>query len=366
MKKLFTLIAMTVMAIGASADTLIGYPAAQTGITISGTTTFDAVKINSNTTSINGIKFANSYTAEGVLNDNYAKLAVDGGFKAGDVVTIAGAFNNSDDTKKSAVDLFTYDGNEVTVLFTTQQFVNGRTSADEPAEEAFTLTADIDTLYLGRNGNTASFVTTLKVVRGEESEPEQPQADGLIDYPTVQTGITISGTTTFDAVKINSNTTSINGIKFANSYTAEGVLNDNYAKLAVDGGFKAGDVVTIAGAFNNSDDTKKSAVDLFTYDGNEVTVLFTTQQFVNGRTSADEPAVETFTLTADADALYLGRNGNTASFVTTLKVVRGSANIQTLSSVKASNGAVFNLAGQKVGNGYKGIAIQNGKKVVNK
>jgi hypothetical protein len=46
-----------------------------------------------------------------------------------------------------------------------------------------------------------------------------------------------------------------------------------------------------------------------------------------------------------------------------LKVVRGTANINTL-SVKVADGATYNLAGQKVADGFKGIGIRNGKKVV--
>ena len=39
--------------------------------------------------------------------------------------------------------------------------------------------------------------------------------------------------------------------------------------------------------------------------------------------------------------------------------------IQAVKTMKAANdGAIYNLAGQKVGNGFKGIAIQNGHKVV--
>ncbi len=97
MKKFFTLIAMGLMALGVQAETLINYPTAKDGIAVSGTTTFDAVKIKTNSTSVSGIKFANSYTTNEALNENYAKLTVEGGFKAGDVVSIAGAFNNSDD-----------------------------------------------------------------------------------------------------------------------------------------------------------------------------------------------------------------------------------------------------------------------------
>ena len=137
MKKLFTLIAMAAVAIGVQAETLISYPASKNGITLGGTTSYYVVKIKTNTTSIDGIKFANSYTTEEVVNDNKAELSVEGGFKAGDVITIAGAFNNSDDSKSSAVDIFTLDGTTPTVLFTTEKFINGRLVDDDPVEQTF-------------------------------------------------------------------------------------------------------------------------------------------------------------------------------------------------------------------------------------
>ena len=337
MKKIFTLIASVLITLGVSADTLIDFAQSQeTGIKVSGTTTIDAVKIKTNTTSIPGIKFANSYTTETLVNDNYAELSVEGGFKAGDVIKIAGAFNNSDESKKSAVDIFTFgDDKKPTVLFTTQQFINGRLVDDDPVVEEYTLTADADKLYLGRNGNTGTIITTLKVIRGAESTigggggGEEPSTSGVLDFPTSKDGITVSGTTTIDAVKIKTNTTSIPGIKFANSYTTETLVNDNYAELSVEGGFKAGDVIKIAGAFNNSDETKKSAIDIFTFgDDKKPTVLFTTQQFINGRLVDDDPVVEEYTLTADADKLYIGRNGNTGTFVTLLVLVRGGAPVE--------------------------------------
>ena len=348
MKKIFTLIAVALMTLGVSADTLIDFAQSQeTGIKVNGTTTIDAVKIKTNTTSIPGIKFANSYTTETLVNENYVELSVEGGFKAGDVIKIAGAFNNSDESKKSAVDIFTFgDDKKPTVLFTTQQFINGRLVDDDPVVEEYTLTADADKLYLGRNGNTGTIITTLKVIRGEESTiggggggGEEPATSGVLDFPTSKDGITVSGSTTIDAVKIKTNTTSIPGIKFANSYTTETLVNNNYAELSVEGGFKAGDVIKIAGAFNNSDETKKSAIDIFTFgDDKKPTVLFTTQQFINGRLVDDDPVVEEYTLTADADKLYIGRNGNTATFVTQLVLVRGGAPVE---------GEIWTVAGVK-------------------
>ena len=377
MKKIFTLIAMVAMAIGVNAETLIDFAQSKTiGITLSGTTELSTVKIHTNKDAVDCIKFANSYTKDEALNDNYAVLTVEGGFKAGDVITIAGAFNNSDESKKSAVDIFTVEGTTPTVLFTTQQFINGRLVDDEPVVETYTLAADAEKLYLGRNGNTGTNVTILKVVRGEEStiggdepgggdEPVTPA--GSIDFPTSKDGIAISGTTEFTTVKIHENTDAVNCIKFANSYTADEALNDNYALLTVEGGFKAGDVVSIAGAFNNSDESKKSAVDIFTVEGTTPTVLFTTQQFINGRTVADEPVVETYTLAADAEKLYIGRNGNTGTNVTLLKVERtGTGIAEQLNLNVKVGGTTYNLAGQKVSENYKGVVIQNGRKMIQK
>lgn len=200
---------------------------------------------------------------------------------------------------------------------------------------------------------------------GGGDDPVTPA--GSIDFPTSKDGIAISGTTTFSTVKIHENTDAVDCIKFANSYTADEALNDNYALLTVEGGFKAGDVVSIAGAFNNSDESKKSAVDIFTVEGTTPTVLFTTQQFINGRTVADEPVVETYTLAADAEKLYIGRNGNTGTNVTLLKVERTGTGIaeQLNLNVKVS-GTTYNLAGQKVSENYKGVVIQNGRKMIQK
>ena len=118
---------MAAMAIGVNAETLIDFAQSQTiGIAVNGTTEISTVKIHENKDGVACIKFANSYTTEGAINDNYVTLTAEGGFKAGDVITIAGAFNNADDTKKSAVDIFTAEGTTPTVLFTTQQFINGQ------------------------------------------------------------------------------------------------------------------------------------------------------------------------------------------------------------------------------------------------
>ena len=193
----------------------------------------------------------------------------------------------------------------------------------------YALTKVEGTFMLHAGKYTVTVTKDMKMTVTGEVTPTLP---AYIDYPTTAAGITIGGTTVMDAVvKIHNNADEVKGIKFANAYTTEGALNSNYATIEIDGGFKAGDVISIAGAFNNTDESKQAAVDIFTLDETGApVVLFTTQQFVNGRVSADDPTVEKFTLEADYDKLYLGRNGNTGTFVTLLKTERVAPTVEHL------------------------------------
>ena len=193
----------------------------------------------------------------------------------------------------------------------------------------------------------------------------------LIDYPTSQDGITLHNADdgiSFATVKIHLNKDNVNAIKVGKSYTTDKLVADNFVELTTEGGFKKGDVVTIAGAFNNADDTKKAKIDIFTGAvGEAPTVLFTTQQFINGRLVDDEPVEETYTLAADAASLQLGRNGNTGVCITKLTVVRGGGDATGISNIEAASakqGKTYNVAGQEVSASYKGLVIKNGKKYV--
>lgn len=69
-----------------------------------------------------------------------------------------------------------------------------------------------------------------------------------------------------------------------------------------------------------------------------------------------------FTVTNAGDVEVWNTNG---CHIYTIKVEAGAANINTI-KVAAQNGAIYNLAGQKVGKDYKGIVIMNGKKFMQK
>ena len=389
MKKFFTFALLAMTAFAVQAETVADYERGIGTFTAGGTCNLaGTVKIHLNTDAINGIQFANSYTSEGVINANYTTVTCEGGFKAGDVISIAGAFNNSDNSKQSAIDIFVpNEDNTANVLFTTQQFINGRSSADDPVVETYTLEEDIDVLYLGRNGNTSTFITVFKVVRGEETpiEPEvepEPEEGVIFDGGMIAQNkdkewidkfgtIEFFGTCSYDGVKVHENVDNLPCILFEKSYKSDNELNTYIiVHPNVEGGFKAGDKISIAGAFNNSDETKTAAVIAFTLDEeNNVTELFTTEPFINGRTSSDDPVVEEYVLEEDAEVLYFGRNGNTKTCVTTLKIERGDEPIvedpTSISAVNVqNNGVAYNLAGQQVKDSYKGIIIRNGKKVL--
>ena len=193
----------------------------------------------------------------------------------------------------------------------------------------------------------------------------------LIDYPTSQSGITLhdaDGQISFATVKIHNNKDAVSCIKIGKSFSANNLVVDNFVELTTEGGFKKGDVITIAGVFNNADDSKKAAVAFFTGEvGEKGKTYYTTKQFINSRNTADDPAEEQITLTEDMPSVKFGRSGNTSACVVKVTVVRGGTST-AISSVNAAaakkNGKTYNMAGQEVSSSAKGLIIKNGKKYV--
>jgi hypothetical protein len=390
MKKIFTLISLFVLALGVQAQTLINYPTSQTGVAVSGTTTFDAVKIHTNTTSVSGVKFANSYNSQEALTANYATISVEGGFKAGDVITIAGAFNNSDDTKKAAIDIFTVgDENAITVLYTTAQFVNGRTSAADPAEETYTLTEDYDILYLGRNGSTGTFITTLKVVRGEV-KPSDPTAPTTWDFTQILSDgdaanlAADAATWTFD--ETNNYWKNASVLAAQNVFTAltagDAVLEvtkgltfarDNSEGLGVDRvRIKSKNYVAVNGSkvsISLGALVKDDVVKLrFKGSGeSERSLSVTNAEVTEGSLTTADTDVHEATLKVLKDNPVTLTTTNGFQFM----AITVNADLPTtgISSAKAEGAkakatGTVNLAGQQVGADYKGIVVKDGVKVV--
>ena len=160
-------------------------------------------------------------------------------------------------------------------------------------------------------------------VAANEEQPEQPEMTAIYDW-VGEIGTTIIGASnvTLENVKIHTNTDNVPAIKFASSYVyADGKY---IAIKPANGGFKAGDVLSVAAVFSNSSDAKYAQVDVYAADA--ATRLFRSDSAstINGRTKADDPIVQTYTLASDQDSLLLGRYGNTNLFITLLKVERAA------------------------------------------
>jgi len=163
MKKIFTLIAMTFVAISVNAQTLINYPTSKDGTSISGTT--DEGTLGDNAAYI----LKNGYTTSGAYNENSINLATEGGFKTGDVITIAGAIDKDDETKRGTVQIFTMDAEQkITKVHLFNDFENLKFGG-QIKEQTYTLEADADKLYFGRDGGTNTFVTKIVITRGGSS-----------------------------------------------------------------------------------------------------------------------------------------------------------------------------------------------------
>ena len=122
-------------------------------------------------------------------------------------------------------------------------------------------------------------------------------------------------------VRIHNNTDDISGIRMGNDY----VYDDGkyFTIKPATGSFKKGDKVSISICYSKAENADYAKAVIYADD--HETLLYTTNDGVNGRLSADDPVVEEYVLTQDATELFIGRYGKTAVFVTTLKVVRTPA-----------------------------------------
>ena len=131
--------------------------------------------------------------------------------------------------------------------------------------------------------------------------------------------------------------------------------------------------IKVSPMFNNSDDAETKTrlwVD-DTIEGNEIpewlTFGFANENYTDTESSFD--------LVAQAEALPAGVEGRTATVTFMQEGARLTVTVNqgetsgisvTKTDVKSGNGQMYNLAGQRVNNGFKGLVIKNGRKFMNK
>lgn len=201
---------------------------------------------------------------------------------------------------------------------TTAVTFNGNAGSYNSNIYSYTATADD-----GKTGN-------IEIVIGDQSYTKYltayyPTAGFMLyDYATsVGTGAT-GNSDNVSSTTQSVNGSSVNVIKFGSS------LNNSdhktyYWKITPSAGtFQKGDRIIWTGCYSNSSEKTTTIV---IYDNENISsAIVTGNSFanVNGGTAASPKPLTTgyFTLTADAEALYIGRSGGTTTYLTGLTVVR--------------------------------------------
>ena len=409
MKKVFTLIAMALVTMSASAEVVASYDAGtMTGTwSIVGTNASSGSleytsKYNKNSTEVTTITFPNGATKDGAWN--YA-VKVEGEFKKGDVITIQpftqmaakdisdGKYANillyyekDGTTPKQIADLTGSASGALTVT-------DGHEEEGDPKTFTYTLEADYTNLFFARGGNTRINLMKVTIVRGEGGGGDEGGGDTTDESVIASWNAgTQAGTATFTyegnvaadySAKYNKNKTSVKTITFPNGFkvdkkdeTTGEVISTAWHYLKLTGDFKTGDVITIQPftAMSSTDfagGSKYANILLYSAQDAEALIADLTGSaagaltVTDGHEQEDTPKEFTYTLTSDYPELYFGRGGNTRINLMMIKIERkGSTGIEKLVELRADDNTIYNLAGQKVDASYKGIAIINGRKVV--
>ena len=199
----------------------------------------------------------------------------------------------------------------------------------------FTLLKDADLAIAFDKDNIIYSVEVTAEVDDSEYEPET-----IVEYSAgaVQSGnITAEGTAVLDqSAKYNSNSTACTVISFPNSYssTKNDVTTYCYAEVSVEGGFKAGDSLTIQPftAMSNADFTggsKYANIEFRAVNGEEVAAAVNLTgsaagalTVTDGHEEAGDPKTFGYVFTVDCDAFRLSRQGGTRINLLSMSVVR--------------------------------------------
>ena len=119
------------------------------------------------------------------------------------------------------------------------------------------------------------------------------------------------------------------------------------------------DLVTIKNFTFSKEEYQEGKFNYYANDGEQKIMIFDKFNKVGGVAELTEG--ETYTATGLYGAIFKG----TPEILPTQKVVPGtSTGINNITTSAADNAPIFNLAGQKVSKGYKGVVIKAGKKMI--
>lgn len=119
------------------------------------------------------------------------------------------------------------------------------------------------------------------------------------------------------------------------------------------------DLVTIKNFTFSKEEYQEGKFNYYANDGEQKIMIYDKFNKVGGVAELTEG--ETYTATGLYGAIFKG----TPEILPTQKVTAGTpTGINNITTSAADNAPIFNLAGQKVGKGYKGVVIKAGKKMI--
>lgn len=157
----------------------------------------------------------------------------------------------------------------------------------------------------------------------------------------------------------------LNG-KVGNIGDADGNAACGYMELTLNNPLASGDIIAVTAYTNKGDESKLGTPGFVFEDGTKLVNDDLTYPDL-GVTTNTAPAKQEYTIPAEAvgtKVIKMARSkASTNLFITKLEILSNTTGINTVKTV-ADNGEAYNLAGQKVNKNFKGVVIQNGKKVV--
>ena len=265
--------------------------------------------------------------------DDKIELAWNVGRSDGEYFVIDTAFTNVANLL-CATDTATYvfkhinakDGKEREMLYATREL---------------TVLKDGDVRFTVPAVNSKLFVAYIQISR-EAEEPEQPEyelltlaeySEGAIQsgaFSKVHTGEAKDTISMTYAAKYNKNKTSCTVITFTKSMTAD----NHYVEVSIDGGFKAGDTITIQ-PFTSLDSASYAGTSKYanilmrtvkdSVVSNQIDLTGSTgaaKTVTDGHEEAGDPKTFGYVLNEDCDAVRFGRGGNTRINLLSLNISR--------------------------------------------
>ncbi len=299
-----------------------------------GELTFDPTGANK-VTSSDKLTYTYNYSDNNLNTVTATNSAGNGGIQVTSIKVVYGTIST---VKKYTVSATAGTGGSVSIANASGTTVNSGSEVEENTSLTFTATPNSGYEFVNWTdasnaevSKDATYITTVTAAISfaanfKAKTPVTPTEDDVI-YNWNTIGKQKENIAVTEGTK-NINGTSVPCINFGSNYNAS-----RYTYMSIkdkdNGGFKAGDIITITGLYTGN---KTTGIGMEIHTARDGKAVFSTPYYNK------ELKTYTYTLTEDCDSLFFGRYGGATPNVTELKVVRPAASAkQRLSASFATN-----------------------------